>query len=236
MYIKRLHYKEIDSTHAFAKREEKSLDARDWTAISADNQSQGRGQGANGWQDVAGHAFLCTLLSPEKNWSAEEVMQRHLATAVVVCEHLSPLAEHPLGIKWPNDIYLQGKKLAGILTEALWEGSHCRRYIGSMGVNLTSAPEGCAYLGTELSVETIRAAVLQAWAETLDHGMQDAVDRFNALLIHRGMGRWRRLHSEEVQTLHCLGVDRFGRIGLEDAQGLCHWYHHGEIQWVPERT
>lgn len=234
MYIKRLHYKEIDSTHSFAKREEKSLDLYQWTAITADNQSEGRGQSANSWRNEPGHALLCTLVSPALNWSADELMARHLATVIVLCEELAPYAKEGLGIKWPNDVFMNGRKLAGILSEAIWEGKKCRRYIGSIGVNITAAPAGFAYLGDGLDVEEIRNLVLKAWVEAMNAVPAATQERFNALLVHRGKGQWKRADTGELLHLECVGVDSFGRLGLKTPDGSCAWFHHGEISWIPE--
>ncbi|NDH89948.1 MAG: hypothetical protein EBZ22_03520, partial [Flavobacteriia bacterium] len=122
MYINYLHFKEIDSTHFYAMQQDVAGSDGEWTAISADSQTAGKGQGQKTWQDLPGQAVLMTLVSPLWSLEAQAVFPRHMAAAVTALELLQPYAAAPIQLKWPNDLYLGGKKLGGLLTEAQWSG------------------------------------------------------------------------------------------------------------------
>ena len=111
-------------------------------AILARRQTQGRGTQGREWVSPPGNLFLSVLLrSPEQ---ARDAGQWSLLAGVALVEGLSPLRPDPgvLLLKWPNDLLLDGAKLAGILVEssATADGALDWLVIG-MGVNLATAPE-----------------------------------------------------------------------------------------------
>ena len=178
MYINTLHFKEIDSTHSHATADWDGWNAAEWTAISADTQRLGRGQRTKTWQDVPGKALLCTLVSPQVTWPGESLMHRHMAMAVALCEAMEAEGVGPIGLKWPNDLYLEGRKVGGILTEAQWTGSHCTRYAGSLGLNIEAAPPGFAALGSSEAPQVWRDRLLPPWVDALMHPDESAIHVF----------------------------------------------------------
>ena len=236
MYINTLHFKEIDSTHSHATADWDGWNVAEWTAISADTQHLGRGQRTKTWQDVPGKALLCTLVSPQVMWPGESLMHRHMAMAVALCEAIEATGVGSIGLKWPNDLYLEGRNVGGILTEAQWTGSHCTRYAGSLGLNIEAAPPGFAALGPFEAPQVWRDRLLPPWVDALMHPDESAIQSFSQRLVHRGIGLWRVPGEEEPREAKCLGVDAQGRIGLQwtwvDGQTVVRWYVHGETHWV----
>jgi len=103
----RLHFRATDSTNARA-RELASAGAVHGTLVTAAEQSAGRGRQGRTWSAPAGQALLMSLVLRE--WPA----LLPLATAVAVAETAGEAAR----IKWPNDVLVSGRKVAGILVEA----------------------------------------------------------------------------------------------------------------------
>jgi BirA family transcriptional regulator, biotin operon repressor / biotin---[acetyl-CoA-carboxylase] ligase len=102
----RLHFRSTDSTNTQARR----LAARGaphGTLVTAAAQTAGRGRQGRTWSAPAGRALLCSLLL------REPPRLLPLLAGVAVAE----LAGHGAAIKWPNDVLLNGRKLAGILVE-----------------------------------------------------------------------------------------------------------------------
>lgn len=103
----------------------------------------------------------------------------------------------PFKLKWPNDVLVDGKKLAGILIEAEPVSNGLAAVIG-MGVNVMAAPEGTAYpanslkaLGIVTDAETLFAALTDAWAEWFavwDHGRGFGAIREQWLARAAGLG------------------------------------------------
>jgi BirA family biotin operon repressor/biotin-[acetyl-CoA-carboxylase] ligase len=113
----------------------------DGLAVRADAQSAGRGRSGRAWHSAPGNLFLSVLLRPSGN-SADAGFHALLA-GVALREALASFLPDPsaLTLKWPNDLLLAGRKLAGILLESASaaDGTLAWLVIG-IGANLASAP------------------------------------------------------------------------------------------------
>ncbi len=104
-------------------------------------QSKGRGRLGRSWMASKG-AFLGTLII-NPNCAAQQAAQWSFGAAVAIFRSLSEYTRpEMLGQKWPNDVLLQGGKVAGILLESSGRGRLVDQLLIGIGVNLTSAPEG----------------------------------------------------------------------------------------------
>lgn len=105
-------------------------------AVMAEKQNHGRGRRGRLWVSPFGrNIYLSLLVSFSGGMSALEGLS--LTTAIAVERALSRLGINGVGLKWPNDIYADGRKLAGILLEVTGEyNSHCQVVIG-IGLNLS---------------------------------------------------------------------------------------------------
>ncbi len=109
-------------------------------AVLARRQTAGRGTRGREWQSPAGNLFLSVLLRPCTQ--APELAQWSLLAAVALADALAPRLPDPraLLLKWPNDVLLHGRKLAGILTEGAAAGGRAEFVVIGFGVNLAVAP------------------------------------------------------------------------------------------------
>jgi BirA family biotin operon repressor/biotin-[acetyl-CoA-carboxylase] ligase len=105
-------------------------------AVMAEKQNHGRGRRGRQWVSPFGrNIYLSLLVSFSGGMSALEGLS--LTTAIAVERALRRLNIDGVGLKWPNDIYAEGRKLAGILLEVTGEyNSHCQVVIG-IGLNLS---------------------------------------------------------------------------------------------------
>ena len=108
------HFRRCDSTNTRA-RELAAAGAPAGTVVTADEQEAGRGRQGRSWVAPAGKALLYSaLLRP--------LQERHavlpLAVPLAVCETAERLGGGPCRVKWPNDVWIEGRKCAGVLIEA----------------------------------------------------------------------------------------------------------------------
>ncbi len=102
--------------------------------VIADEQTAGRGRYGRSWVAAAGSSLLFSvILRPAL--PSEALTRVTLMGAVAVAEALAELGLQP-GIKWPNDVQLEGWKVAGILTEAVWVGKVLHAVVLGIGVNV----------------------------------------------------------------------------------------------------
>lgn len=128
-------YKTIDSTNNEAKR--LSLNgAKANTVILSEEQSGGKGRlGRSFYSPKGSGVYLSILLHPKV--SAEKSILVTTAASVVVCRAVEEISEKPCQIKWVNDVYCGGKKICGILTEAVtnFETGNVESIVLGIGVN-----------------------------------------------------------------------------------------------------
>ena len=125
----------VDSTNLYAKNNINNLP--DGTVIHALRQTSGRGRFTRKWVDLGdGNLFISFVLKPEINYSNSFAnLTQYLS--VVLCKVLETYGIEPQ-IKWPNDVLVNGKKIAGILCEAVNEGGEFKGLILGIGVNLNA--------------------------------------------------------------------------------------------------
>ncbi|OPY89334.1 MAG: Bifunctional ligase/repressor BirA [Syntrophus sp. PtaU1.Bin208] len=168
------HFQETDNTNNQAKTLAYE-GAPDGTLVIAEGQSQGRGRRGRTWFSPSGQGIYATvILRPSLPLS--EAPKLTLMTAVATAEAMMNRTGLPIRIKWPNDILVNGRKLAGILTEIGTEMDLLDFAVIGLGLNVNisreSFPPDLRTPATSVLIEKgesyPRIALLQAWLEALD--------------------------------------------------------------------
>jgi BirA family biotin operon repressor/biotin-[acetyl-CoA-carboxylase] ligase len=168
---------EVDSSNDEARRRAEA-GAPPGTLIWARSQRRGRGRLGRPWSSPPGNLYCSLLLRPDLPMA--EAAKLSFVAGLAVGEALSELLPEgaPVGHKWPNDVLVGGRKVAGILLESMTLGERLASLVIGVGVNVESHPEGLAYAVTSLKREGSAAtpgAVLEAYLRCFD----------------RWLGRWR---------------------------------------------
>ena len=114
--MKEIFFDEIDSTNTYLKNHYEQLE--DMTFVSANLQTAGRGRKGRTWLSNKGENLMFSLLIKDSE------MYRHYSSlsvisAYTIIEVLKEYGVDNLSFKWPNDVYVDGKKICGILLEAI---------------------------------------------------------------------------------------------------------------------
>jgi BirA family biotin operon repressor/biotin-[acetyl-CoA-carboxylase] ligase len=155
----RVHHRRTDSTNERAK-ELAAAGAPHGTLVTADEQAAGRGRQGRVWTAPAGSAVLMSLVVRE----LDELLP--ITAAVAICEALPAEA----AIKWPNDVWIERRKLAGILVEGRPQEGWAVLGVG-LNVTTESFPPELAETATSLKlagVETTPGQVLEELLPSLD--------------------------------------------------------------------
>lgn len=212
----------VDSTNDEAKRRAAS-GAPGGLAVIAGEQTGGKGRRGRSFQSLPGKGlYLTTLLRPPV--TPAEVSQITAWTAVAVCRAVEALTGLQCGIKWTNDILLDGKKLCGILTELGMEGeSGALDYVAvGIGVNISQTAEDfgaeladiATSLGQYLEHPPRRAEVAAALLAELDRLCADFPEKKESWLEEY---RRRCLTvGREVRILQPGSALRATALGVED--------------------
>lgn len=238
-----LHYfSEIGSTNTRA-RELAEDGAVEGEIIVAESQTQGRGRLGRRWESPAfTNLYLSFILRP--TLPARHAPQITLAAAVALVETLGAYLSRPPAIKWPNDILFDGKKIAGILTEAACDAERVLYVILGVGINLNyriaEMPEELRQRATSLadltglnvSRESVLVRLIQdmdrCYGELEEGGFESLRPRWEAhfMLRHRLV---RVELGAETQIGRAQGIDREGALILEDRDGRRHRIIAGDV-------
>jgi BirA family biotin operon repressor/biotin-[acetyl-CoA-carboxylase] ligase len=125
---------EVDSTNRLAVDLARAGEAHG-SLVVADHQTSGRGRRQRRWESPPGRNLLFSLiLRPEE--SAWEVLPLTLALSMGIARALSEIASKEAGVKWPNDVEVEGKKIAGMLSESSSRGGRTTFLVVGTGVNV----------------------------------------------------------------------------------------------------
>jgi BirA family biotin operon repressor/biotin-[acetyl-CoA-carboxylase] ligase len=204
--------------------------------IVADQQSAGRGRGANLWWTGRGSLALSLLFDPaDWNVSNHPLPERSLAVGVAIVETLrSRELGHEIGLHWPNDVFVSDKKVAGILIDVLPDGRH----IVGIGLNvnnrLAGAPDDVRARATSLCelagrsfdrtallldlLENLEAAVRASAAAPQEFGR-----RFQELCLQLGRELTVEVGAQRTTGL-CAGIASDGALLLDTRSGRRKFY------------
>lgn len=139
--MKKIYLSEVDSTNLYAKSNIENL--ADKSIVHAANQTAGRGRLQRTWVNLGeGNLFLTFVLKPSNSFN-EVYSNLTQYLSVVLCKILEEYGLKPQ-IKWPNDVLINGKKIAGILSETLMQGSLFKGLVLGIGVNLNTSEKDLA--------------------------------------------------------------------------------------------
>ncbi|MDT8328478.1 MAG: biotin--[acetyl-CoA-carboxylase] ligase, partial [Roseovarius sp.] len=132
----------VDSTNAEAARIAPGLAGPEW--ILALEQTAGRGRRGRAWRDPKGNFAASLVMRPGE--TADRVALRSFVASLALFEALVAVTgrAEAFALKWPNDVVLNGGKLAGILLESAGSGARFSHFAIGIGVNLREAPEARA--------------------------------------------------------------------------------------------
>jgi len=182
MNVEYIHLESIDSTQSFAKKKVSSFDPKSLTVVSADEQTKGRGRLDRSWISSKNESLTITYAfkMPHTQYSSNPIT---LVLALSICEALQKLGVHPQ-IKWPNDVFINDKKVGGILAEVEPDKESKQVFLG-FGLNVNIPPQQLAkfpFVSTSLLMETNRSWTLK----TIASAIETTFLRDLALFIEKG--------------------------------------------------
>lgn len=202
--------------------------AAEGTVVLASHQLSGRGRFGRTWESPEGGAYVSAVLRPPL--APSELGPLALIAALGIVRGLDAIGVS-CGVKWPNDVLLDGRKLAGVLLEMTAESDRVDWVVAGFGVNVrrgsSSRPEAAYVSDVEpaIGIATVTAAVLDgvggAYAEWLDRGFEPMTNEYVGRLTLLGEHVVVRTMDGVVRAEGVVSsVDHDGRLVLEGAAGV----------------
>jgi len=239
------HLDEAHSTNQVAK-DLALRGAPEGSIVLAERQTEGRGRRGRVWfSPPEGGIYLTVLLRPRI--PPGDAPRITLLTGVALAECLLESTNLSVTIKWPNDILLKGRKLAGILTELSAEMDAVNYVLVGVGinVNIERFPAGLEETATSVMIETGSAFSRVAIIRDFLNRFEDCYLEFGREGFERVLGRWKELshllgHFIVVETIRdryegkVEDVDEDAALILRDNEGRRRRIISGDIALVEE--
>lgn len=220
-----LHFRLIGSTNERA-RQAAAEGAPGGTLVTAEAQSAGRGRQGRPWSTPAGAAVAWSVLIREE---VEVPGTLPLQVGVGVCEAIESLGVSEVEMKWPNDVWIKGRKCAGILVEARPQDGWA---VAGVGLNLSIADEDfpeelrgrATSVGGGISFGQAVSALNEKVGHRIDAPVTETLEAFDS----RDGLKGRRVRWDEGEGT-AAGIDRQGNLLVESSAGCLATLNAGEV-------
>lgn len=241
------YFQELHSTNSYVK----SLSADEiehGSLCITDNQTRGRGQYERNWESETGKNLTFSLVFTPPTTERFHVLT--LACALALVEYLNEIVkENPCAsIKWPNDVVLQNKKIAGLLTESMFNGNKLDRLVIGIGLNVNQEKfspelkEKATSVRLEKEESVAREKLLADLLSRIEYSYHlwdrrktDLLKSINQNIV--GYGQWVGLKvNDELRegTFKLLGINETGKLLLLNKDGGIESFSYEQIRLVTD--
>ena len=238
--------KEVPSTNTYLSQLCKESKAKEFYTVITNNQTAGRGQRGNSWESENGKNLTFSTVVFPTALAAKEQFYLSMTVAFAIVDALRDYTDG-FSIKWPNDIYWNDKKIAGILIENELEGPYVTQSIIGIGLNVNQeefhspAPNPVSLfqiIGTSIDREELFNKIIRGIMGGyifLDTAYTEAVPHIRtlykkSLYRKKGFYPYRDANGEFMAEFH--DVESSGHLVLKDEQGVLRSYAFKEVEFI----
>jgi BirA family biotin operon repressor/biotin-[acetyl-CoA-carboxylase] ligase len=233
----------VDSTNTYARDLLAKGEIEEGLVVMASEQYAGKGQNRNTWQSEPGKNLTFSVILHPSFLEPAQQFRLNKAVSLAIAGFMSSLVSD-VSIKWPNDICVGTKKIAGILIEHNISGSRLESSVAGFGININQTryareiPNPVSLIQVLLREMALKEALesvcrfLDDRYSQLKNGKFALLDAdYNTFLM--GSGEWRSFRKEELIFEGKIeGVDDFGRLLLRTREDELLTFNHKEIEYI----
>lgn len=237
-----IHFDTIDSTNTYLYKEAKN-GLKEGTVVVANRQLSGKGRSGRTFESPDGNLYMSILIRPQIN--AEKL---HLLTpmcAVCVRESIYEILNKHCSIKWVNDLYLDSKKVCGILTELCMNGNVVDFAVIGIGINVFPCDfdeELSKYAGSIFGENEYKSTDREQLLSELTNSILTKFDYyysdFASASFMNGYRKYSMVIGREVsyetasadETVKVIDINDNGELVVLDSKGEVKNYYDGEIR------
>lgn len=231
----------VDSTNNFASRLIKEESPQEGTVILAEYQKSGRGQKEHNWTSEKGKNLTFSIILYPTMLKVERQFYLSMAISVSIVRCLQTLMSN-VSIKWPNDIFIQNRKIAGILIENSIIGSFLQNSIIGIGlnvnqVNFSDVPEATSLaieLNKQLNKEIILTNLMQyinSWLSKLYNNNYHSIKSIYESLLFCKDQNASFIKDNKKFSGTITGVSEFGQLKIKHENGAVNQYNFNEVSF-----
>lgn len=219
----------IDSTNDFLKSLSSQDELENFTVVTAENQTKGKGQMGAKWQSESGKNLIMSVLVKDFLYDNEQFFNLSIVVSLAVIEVLKTLNISDLSIKWPNDIMSYNKKIGGILIENTIKSDGRIVSVVGLGLNvnqtnfdhLPNASSLAVIAGNTFDKDALPALIIEKMQEKIQLWRTNSDDSWAAYfktLFRKGIPMPFKKLDPETSGQNFMGiiqgVSSFGKIQI----------------------
>lgn len=234
----------VDSTNVFAQELLQNHKVEDGTVIVSRNQTKGKGQRGSLWIAEPGTNLTFSIIFFPKQLTADKQFLLNKAFSLAVYDFLSNHGLSDISIKWPNDVMIKGKKIAGMLVENSVAGEYIRSIIAGFGINVNQTNFGMSLIDIATSMRLEKATVFKL-DELLLELIESIKSRYAQVLKHENklitqdytshlfqLNLWGMYEANGKEFIGCIrGINDTGQLIVEHQGGVKQTFANKEIRY-----
>ncbi len=238
-----LYYDTLSSTNTEASVLLKNEDLPEGTVVHSEFQKSGKGQAGRRWESERGKNLLFSVILYPESVKPEEQFIISMTISLGICDFIDRYYQGSK-IKWPNDIYIDNNKIAGILIENSLTGSLIKNSVAGIGLNVNQEvfPED---IPNPVSLKLVTGMELNT-GEVLKELLSDLDKRYKQMLY----GARNKIREEYISRLYKLNewcsykssektfigrirdISEYGQIIIEDEKGNYKQFSFREVHYI----
>ena len=235
--------KSLPSTNSYAVKLLKNEKVEEGAVIYTNYQSEGKGHGGSSWESEEGKNLLFSLILYPTTLKPSDQFIISKIISLGICDFIRPFTSKA-SIKWANDIYINNDKIAGILIEAVLIRDEIENMIAGIGLNInqkifTGGAPNPISLSRVTGVEYNTEECLKQLVTHLDKRYQEFLQKKRREIDREYLGNLYRFDkwgefsdSNGIYEGKIIGIDRSGRLRIEDHRGRTYEYGFKEVTFL----
>ena len=233
-------FKELASTNDILRELVEKETAQNGAIVISEFQTSGRGQYENSWESEEGKNLLISFFIEPENCFLSDQVNINLFVCLSVFDFVDNYFPNRTKIKWPNDIYVDDKKIAGILIENAIQGNTIKNSIVGIGININQqlflVKNAISFFNlstSELNLEGLVKELVKCFNyrfEELSLPLKSKLlsDYLNVMYRKNVTAKYKV--NEQIIEGEIIGIDNFGRLKLE-VDGELKYFSFKEISY-----
>lgn len=236
---------QVDSTNDFAMGLLKGMPLEEGAVVTTAKQTRGKGQRGNSWESQPGQNVTCSVVLRPTFFDPAKQFDLTRAVSLALTDVLHDLIpQHETRIKWPNDVFVDGGKIAGILIENVLNGSQINYSVVGIGFNVNQldfisggsvATSLQKVTGKTFEVDGILKMICAAlevrYLQLRNNKVDKIAEEYFARLFKAGITT-RFTDFSNIFEATIVDVTKEGLLVLKDANGMDRKFGMKEVGWI----
>ena len=240
--FKVMHFEYLESTNDYAAELISKTNPTEGIVVSADFQSKGRGQYGRSWQSQASENITLSVILRPRFLEAKNQFLLNMVASMAISDMVYRHTQAKARVKWPNDVYVEDKKISGILIQNYLHRSFINFSIFGLGINVNQSsfhpdlpnPISMALIAKRrFDVAILREdlfSLLQYYYDMVQSKPAEVKSKYHQQLLGV-MKKKTFLIGEQKVAGVIQGVDEIGRL-IVNISGKSNAYNHGQINQI----